>query len=62
MKGINLTIPHKVEVLKYLDELSEAAGIIGAVNTVVNRDGRLWGGEHRRKGLCHLAEKRGDQP
>ena len=34
MRGINLTIPHKVRVLQYLDELSEAASIIGAVNTV----------------------------
>ena len=34
MKGINLTMPHKVAVLEYLDELSEAARIIGAVNTV----------------------------
>ena len=51
MKGINLTIPHKVEVLKYLDELSEAAGIIGAVNTVVNRDGRLWGENTDGKGF-----------
>ena len=40
MKGINLTIPHKVNVLKYLDELSEAASIIGAVNMVVNKDGK----------------------
>ena len=35
MRGINLTIPHKVEVLQYLDELSEAAEIIGAVNEVL---------------------------
>ena len=43
MRGINLTIPHKVEVLKYLDELSPAAEIIGAVNMVVNNNGKLWG-------------------
>ena len=42
MRGINLTIPHKVEVLKYLDELSEAAEIIGAVNMVVVRRQTLW--------------------
>ncbi len=43
MKGINLTMPHKVKVLSYLDELSEAASIIGAVNTVIHKDGRLYG-------------------
>ena len=51
MRGINLTIPHKVEVLKYLDELSEAAEIIGAVNVVVNNDGKLWGENTDGKGF-----------
>lgn len=50
MRGINLTIPHKVEVLKYLDEISEAAEIIGAVNMVVNENGRLWGENTDGKG------------
>ena len=51
MKGINLTIPHKVNVLKYLDELSEAAKIIGAVNMVVNKGGKLWGENTDGKGF-----------
>ena len=34
MQGINLTIPHKVEVLKYLDEVADDARLMGAVNTV----------------------------
>lgn len=38
MRGINLTIPHKVSVIQYLDDLSAEAELIGAVNTVV-RDG-----------------------
>ena len=50
MKGINITIPHKVKVLQYLDELSESAGIIGAVNMVVNRDGKLYGDNTDGKG------------
>lgn len=50
MKGINLTIPHKVNVLKYLDELSEAAEIIGAVNMVVNKNGKLYGENTDGKG------------
>lgn len=51
MKGINLTIPHKVKVLDYLDELSEAASLIGAVNTVINKDGILYGENTDGKGF-----------
>lgn len=50
MKGINITIPHKVKVLDYLDELSEAASIIGAVNMIVNKDGKLYGENTDGKG------------
>ncbi|AHV95702.1 shikimate dehydrogenase [Paenibacillus sabinae] len=58
MRGINLTIPHKVEVLRYLDELSEAAELIGAVNMVVNQDGKLWGENTDGKGfLTSLREE-----
>ncbi len=59
MKGINLTIPHKVRVLEYLDEISEAAKIIGAVNTVVNRDGKLWGENTDGKGFITSLENEG---
>ena len=51
MKGVNLTMPHKIEVIKYLDELTEAARIIGAVNTVLNKDGRLIGENTDGKGF-----------
>ena len=51
MRGINLTIPFKVEGVQYLDELSPAAQIIGAVNIVVNDDGKLWGENTDGKGL-----------
>ncbi len=57
MKGINLTIPHKVAVLQYLDELSPAAKIIGAVNMVVNRDGKLWGENTDGKGFLLSLEQ-----
>ena len=43
MKGINLTIPHKVAVIEYLDAVGESAKLIGAVNTVRLDDGRLIG-------------------
>ncbi|MBP1177379.1 shikimate dehydrogenase [Paenibacillus sp. PvR133] len=42
-RGVNVTIPHKVEVMKYLDEIDEGARLIGAVNTIVNDNGRLKG-------------------
>ena len=51
MRGINLTIPHKVAAVAYMDELSQAAEIIGAVNVVVNRDGILWGENTDGKGF-----------
>ena len=41
--GFNLTMPDKKEIIGSLDELSQAARMIGAVNTVVNRDGKLIG-------------------
>ncbi len=59
MKGINLTIPHKVNVLKYLDELSEAASIIGAVNMVVNKDGKLLGENTDGKGFLTSLKNEG---
>ncbi len=41
--GINVTIPYKESVIPYLDEIDDGAQEIGAVNAVVNRDGRLFG-------------------
>ena len=41
--GINVTIPYKTDVIPYLDELSALAREVGAVNTIVNRDGKLYG-------------------
>lgn len=43
LRGCNVTMPGKTEVVKYMDELSPAARIIGAVNTIVNDNGRLKG-------------------
>lgn len=43
VRGVNVTIPHKVAVIPHLDELSEEARLIGAVNTIVQEDGRLIG-------------------
>lgn len=51
MRGINLTIPHKVAVIDYLDELSPEARLIGAVNTVRVENGRLIGENTDGKGF-----------
>lgn len=42
-RGVNVTIPHKLEVMDYLDEIHPDALAIGAVNTIVNDDGKLTG-------------------
>ncbi len=56
MRGVNLTIPHKIAVIPFLDELTEAAEIIGAVNTVVNEDGKLIGENTDGKGFITALE------
>ncbi len=58
-KAINVTIPYKEMVLPYLDEIDDIAAGIGAVNTVVNRNGRLYGYNTDFAGLCALLEKAG---
>jgi shikimate dehydrogenase len=51
MRGINLTIPHKVNVLQYLDRVSEDAALMGAVNTVRREDNLLVGENTDGKGF-----------
>ena len=51
MYGINLSMPYKEQVIPYLDQLSEEARLIGAVNTVVNREGTLIGYNTDGKGF-----------
>ena len=63
MKGMNLTMPHKIRVIPKLDELSEAAEIIGAVNTIVVRDdGTLFGENTDGKGFVQALKNRGITP
>lgn len=49
--GANLSLPHKEAALAHLDDLSKAARTIGAVNTVIHRDGRLVGENTDAPGL-----------
>ena len=51
MKGINLTIPHKVEILRYLDSIADDALLMGAVNTVRREGDKLVGENTDGKGF-----------
>ncbi len=51
LRGINVTAPHKMAVMDYLDEISDDARLFGAVNTVVNENGRLIGYNTDAKGF-----------
>lgn len=57
MRGVNCTIPHKINVIPYLDELSESAKLIGAVNTIVNTDGKLFGDNTDGKGFMEALQE-----
>lgn len=43
LDGFNVTMPHKEDIISLLDYIDEEARLIGSVNTVVNRGGKLWG-------------------
>ncbi len=58
-KAINVTIPYKQDVIPYLDEISESAREIGAVNTIVNRNGTLYGDNTDQIGMTQLIHKIG---
>ena len=57
--GINVTIPYKEKVIPYLDYVDENAKKIGAVNTVVNRGGKLYGYNTDFSGMLALVKKVG---
>ncbi|MCB1232792.1 MAG: shikimate dehydrogenase, partial [Verrucomicrobiae bacterium] len=62
-QGFNCTIPHKVAVIEHLDGLGESAALMGAVNCVVNREGKLIGENTDGKGFVssfrELADPKG---
>ena len=62
MRGLNVTIPHKVTIIPLLDELDPLAGKIGAVNTVTNDDGVLKGSNTDASGFLQALLERGIEP
>ena len=62
IRGLNVTIPHKVAVIPFLDELDELAEKIGAVNTLVNDKGLLKGYNTDAAGLLQALLERGVEP
>ncbi len=58
IRGFSVTIPHKITVMKYLDQIDDMAAKIGAVNTIVNRDGRLCGYNTDCLGAIHALEEK----
>ena len=58
-QGINVTIPYKIDVLPYLYDVDDTALAIGAVNTVVNRNGELYGYNTDFFGLTSLIHRIG---
>jgi len=58
INGFNVTIPHKVEMMKYLDKVDETCSVIGAVNTVTNDNGVLKGYNTDMDGFLDPFKKR----
>ena len=57
--GLNVTIPYKREVMQYCDELFPLAKAIGSVNTIVRRDGKLYGYNTDAAGFLRMAKRAG---
>ena len=62
IRGLNITIPHKVAVIQFLDELDHLADKIGAVNTIVNNGGVLRGYNTDATGFLQALRERGVEP
>ena len=62
IRGLNVTIPHKVAIIPFLDKLDPLAEKIGAVNTVVNDDGILTGYNTDATGFLQALLERGIEP
>lgn len=56
-KAINVTIPYKQDVIPFLTDMDENARAIGAVNTIVNKDGKLYGHNTDFSGFLYMLKK-----
>lgn len=59
ISGVSVTIPHKEAVISFLDYVDEIAREIGAVNTILNQGGKLWGYNTDWMGVLRAFEERG---
>lgn len=63
ISGVNITIPHKEKVVPFLEEVTEEASLIGSVNTIENKNGRLIGHNTDSRGYIRsLREDAGFEP
>lgn len=62
MVGVNVTIPHKEHTAELVDEISDEARLMGAVNTVIHRDGRLFGDNTDGRGFLRPLNAEGFHP
>lgn len=60
--GMNVTIPHKVNIMQYLDRIEPSARIIGAVNTIVAQEGKLIGCNTDADGFIASLKEQGVNP
>ncbi|MEM3722412.1 MAG: shikimate dehydrogenase, partial [Candidatus Bathyarchaeia archaeon] len=60
--GMNVTMPHKTAITSYLDEIDPAAKFVGAVNTVLNANGKLVGFNTDGVGAIKALKENGAEP
>ncbi len=60
--GLNVTMPHKNAVIKYLDETDPTAKTIASINTILNKDGKLFGFNTDGVGALNALEQNGVKP
>lgn len=58
LKGFNVTIPYKQDIMKYLDYISEEASAVNAVNTVLEKDGKLYGHNTDVLGFIYMLKRK----
>ena len=59
LRGVNVTVPHKENVIPFLDKVDEEAAFIGAVNTILNAEGRLTGSNTDGRGFMESLSEAG---